>query len=433
VVLLARSSPFHTLIAFVTLFVRVSVGDDITTLRVRAYIDGRDQLVVSSDSIRWEHLEYAKPGQHGGNNYPTFVNGYAWYPSYSDGSSTAAGPSHPLATALSLSANVELEAVEVRGVARILQQPVLTNGYTLVVEFDDVLAGGPAWYEILLHGLQPLTLDSGLVAAYPFDGDATDKTVNRNDGLVHGAALTTDRFGTPNAAYSFNGTSTYIEMARPLPDFASGSFSVWITAPSPGFVQAIFFEGDATAGFDFAAHFNSLSVNEPPALLYPTKDNSGVGYPFGTRDTSRWFHIAGVADAVRKRKELWVDGVLVASGSFSGSANTGHHHRLQVGRSADGNQTGAYFKGKIDDLRIYNRPLTAAEIKGLNASLHIKRTSTTGVSLVFNTAIGASYMLQSSSNLHTWTDVRLVAGSGAQNQISRESILSQEFFRVVEH
>jgi hypothetical protein len=431
-VLLARSFRFVPLVVFVILFVRLSVADNLNALRVRAYIDGRDQLVVTSDSIHWEHFEYAKPGQHGENNYPTFINDYAWYPSYPDGSSTAAGPSHPLATALSVSTNIELEPVQVRGVARILQQPVLTNGYTLVVEFDDVPAGGPAWYEVLLHSVQPLTLDSGLVAAYAFEGDAKDKTLNGNDGLVHGATLSTDRFGTPNAAYAFNGSSTYIEMARPLPDFTSGSFSVWITAPPPGFVQAIFFEGDATGGFDFAAHFNSISVNEPPALLYPTKDNSGVGYAFGTRDTSRWFHIAGVAGAVRKQKELWVDGVLVASGSFSGSANTGHHHKLQVGRSADGNQVGAYFKGKIDDLRIYNRALTAAEIIALNASLSIRSASTTGVNLLFNAALSASYLLQSSSNLSVWSDVKLVVGGGAQNLISRDTVLSQEFFRVVE-
>ncbi len=91
--------------------------------------------------------------------------------------------------------------------------------------------------------------EMGLVAYYPFNGDAKDQSGNGNDGIVHGATLTSDRYGTPDAAYQFDGDSAYIEMARPLPDSVSVSFSLWLTAPSAGFTQTIFFEGDATSGF----------------------------------------------------------------------------------------------------------------------------------------------------------------------------------------
>ncbi|MBK7031388.1 MAG: hypothetical protein IPH45_20325 [Bacteroidales bacterium] len=51
---------------------------------------------------------------------------------------------------------------------------------------------------------------NGLSAWYPFNGNANDLSGNGNDGTVNGATLTTDRFGNPNSAYSFNGTTDFI-------------------------------------------------------------------------------------------------------------------------------------------------------------------------------------------------------------------------------
>lgn len=46
---------------------------------------------------------------------------------------------------------------------------------------------------------------NGLVAYYPFNGNANDQTINGNHGIVSGATLTADRFGNPNNAYHFDG------------------------------------------------------------------------------------------------------------------------------------------------------------------------------------------------------------------------------------
>ena len=57
-----------------------------------------------------------------------------------------------------------------------------------------------------------LTADfnEGLVAHYPFNGNANDESGNGNNGIVYGATLTVDRFGNTNKAYDFNGSTTYI-------------------------------------------------------------------------------------------------------------------------------------------------------------------------------------------------------------------------------
>jgi hypothetical protein len=51
---------------------------------------------------------------------------------------------------------------------------------------------------------------NGLVAWYPFNGNANDESGNGHDGIVHGATLATDRCGNPNSAYYFNGISSWI-------------------------------------------------------------------------------------------------------------------------------------------------------------------------------------------------------------------------------
>ena len=53
-------------------------------------------------------------------------------------------------------------------------------------------------------------LNEGLVAYYPFNGNAIDESGNGNDGTVTGASLTTDRLGDENSAYYFDGDNDYI-------------------------------------------------------------------------------------------------------------------------------------------------------------------------------------------------------------------------------
>src|SRR5471030_785867 len=55
-------------------------------------------------------------------------------------------------------------------------------------------------------------LNEGLVAYYPFNGDANDATGNGHDGTIIGTALTTNRFGTPNSAFYFPGNGGRISV-----------------------------------------------------------------------------------------------------------------------------------------------------------------------------------------------------------------------------
>ncbi len=57
-------------------------------------------------------------------------------------------------------------------------------------------------------------VNDGLVAFYPFNGNALDESGNGNHGTVSGSVLTEDRFGKPNNAFLFDGVDDYIEVAN---------------------------------------------------------------------------------------------------------------------------------------------------------------------------------------------------------------------------
>ncbi len=84
---------------------------------------------------------------------------------------------------------------------------------------------------LALNGFSQSFITNGLVAYFPFNGNANDMSGNELNGTVSGAVLTTNRFGTANSAYYFNGSSAYITL--PLGSAAfSGDFtaSAWFNA-----------------------------------------------------------------------------------------------------------------------------------------------------------------------------------------------------------
>src|SRR5690349_12571051 len=77
-------------------------------------------------------------------------------------------------------------------------------------------------------------LENGLVAYYPFNGDANDKTSNHSNMTVTGATLVTDRNNNSNSSYSFNGTSNKMTSTIDLKGSTSFSISVWIKSNQSG-------------------------------------------------------------------------------------------------------------------------------------------------------------------------------------------------------
>jgi hypothetical protein len=207
----------------------------------------------------------------------------------------------------------------------------------------------------------PIDLQKGLVGWWKFDGNALDSTPYADNGTVTGATLTTDRHGDSNDAYSFNGSGNYISIANAsqLDPTSALSVSLW-------------FEGNlssSTVGGLIAKDLGGGGVNNPPYGLWVSSgkltfftDESGddnISITSGTLSNSTWYHAVGTYDGTTMR--LYINGSLIGTANQPAvAATTGN---LEIGQQKSG--FSRWFNGSIDDVRIYNRALSASEVTAL--------------------------------------------------------------------
>lgn len=198
---------------------------------------------------------------------------------------------------------------------------------------------------------EPNPIDEGLVVYLPFNGNANDESENGNNGTVSGAILTTNRFGIPNSAYYFGGNGSYIS----IPNSSSLHFtnavtlSVWINFQEGGLDNPrIFTEPPGTV---------DLALQTPgpnPPLQFVVQP---VGQVVATISANQWLYLAGTYDG--QTIKLYTNGVVAVQKSATGNINR-NTVPFSIGRNLD--TGGDSFKGIIDDLRLFNRSLSQAEI-----------------------------------------------------------------------
>jgi hypothetical protein len=213
---------------------------------------------------------------------------------------------------------------------------------------------------------QPIS-NIGLVAYYPFNGNANDESGNGNNGTNYGATLTTDRFGNANSAYSFNGINNYI--VTPLGNnMQSLTISLWFKCKQKlnfplssnkfniiGFSDDDNNVSDAIGAWDFVGNANNVKLN---GVTYNGMCN-WVNVMLSTLDTT-WYHIVYMRN--KNSISLYLNGILQGSISYTGNYQI--NTDLIIGKLWkiwDGN----YFNGSIDDIRIYNRVLSETEVLAL--------------------------------------------------------------------
>lgn len=205
------------------------------------------------------------------------------------------------------------------------------------------------------------------------NGDAKDRTPWSGHGEVFGATSITDRFGRPNSAYDFNGTSDYIALdkffnsAGALPEFA---VAAWVKV-NPG-------EGDwAVLDFDRSEYFTATisgNVTTTNKAGFHTNSSGGSIHDMsGSIDVAdgSWRHVVWQYDGTDK--VIYVDGIEDArvanphSGLAIGSGVT-RYGIIGDGSEAtsfNGARNSIHFDGQISDLRFYDRALSAEEVKML--------------------------------------------------------------------
>lgn len=218
-----------------------------------------------------------------------------------------------------------------------------------------------------------VNLTSGLVAYYPFNGNANDASGNNNNGTPSGsAALITDQWGNPSSAYNFNGTNGAGQITIPnsptLQFTTSASFAFWVKLNSNvgtnGFGNIVaggqhcFFakEGDAGGGLFALTSLNGSTLTSSVGNVSMTNNNSTLtGYSVG-----QWIHFCYVMDATETR--VYINGNLVSTQAGAPSFTTMNTKNLYLARFG----TNWYpMNGALDEFRVYNRVLNTAEISAL--------------------------------------------------------------------
>jgi len=225
-------------------------------------------------------------------------------------------------------------------------------------------------------GVQAQGGDDGLVAEWHFDEGSgsvlVDSSGNGNDGVIHGATWVEGKYG---GALSFDGRDDYVDCGNDESlDITDGDFTfeAWFKSSTDvNNYQFILKKGNShihNENFKFVSFSisrNGLPEPSPSRLFMHISDGDGVN-EYCAKSTDKiidgeWHHGAAVVDLSNYKMCLYVDGVQNDEVSIDGFDGFSVSNNVFIGYT-EGRQD-MYFNGIIDEVRIYNRALTADEIK----------------------------------------------------------------------
>ena len=201
---------------------------------------------------------------------------------------------------------------------------------------------------------------NGLLSWFPFTGNVLDSSGHGNNGVNFGATLTTDRFSNPNSAYSFNGSSNYISITDFVPQSAF-SISLWFKTDS-NLAQNYYYQGTGEINLGQYAYSPNIvfggAVKLSNTIYYDTYDTSIIG---------NWIHLV-VTYTQGDKVRTYVNGIVKDStgilpnlGLYTGTASCSSIGAYDGGCSSQG----YFFNGVLDDIGVWNRPLSPCEITQL--------------------------------------------------------------------
>jgi Concanavalin A-like lectin/glucanases superfamily/Putative Ig domain len=198
----------------------------------------------------------------------------------------------------------------------------------------------------------------GLVSWWQAEGNVQDAT-GANPGLIRQeAAFAAGKVGQ---AFSFNGTTAYIEVPDSLTlRLTSLTLEAWVTFDSPAGIQVIF---DKPVAPNLSASYVLWLESQTLRGVASYKVNPTLSAPFAPQ-TGRWYHIAYTFDTSTKQQALYIDGTQVAVGNTTQPIGY-DNHPLLLGCEIQNGQPKHFLRGKIDEASIYNRTLTAGEIASI--------------------------------------------------------------------
>lgn len=232
-----------------------------------------------------------------------------------------------------------------------------------------------------------VNIDSGLVAFYPFDGNANDSTSFANHAInVSGAFLVPDRNNNDSSAYCFDGVDDYIEILHQEQISFSSSeqlaISLWIKAPKDqnmigGSRILDKWDGRIQTNYPYGLTIASQASIRSGLLHYKqlagsaenSTINNSVILSTSALNDDNWHHVV-LQRTKKEMMEIYIDGHIEGNIIISPGEQLENEANLFIGT----NNPGLYqsitrpFTGCVDELRFFNRELSKDEIKILAAN-----------------------------------------------------------------
>ena len=201
--------------------------------------------------------------------------------------------------------------------------------------------------------------EQGLVGHWSFNegaGNAVkDSSKNGNDGAITGAKWAKGVFGS---ALEFNGAIDYANMRNPGSGITAKAVSVeaWVQSTGYNVNANLVFAGPDGLDFGiwiqggrfFAGIWNSEGAQY--SAISPIGPTPGL-----------WYHVAMTCDFnADKAIKFYINGILSCTSAATGTAIRSVHTTIDVGGRTP---NASYFKGIIDEVKIYNRALSEEEVR----------------------------------------------------------------------
>ena len=283
----------------------------------------------------------------------------------------------------------------------------------------------------------PPGLEEGLVAHYRLHGDARDASGDDYHGTSWGVEPGEDRFGNESGALVFQGAQDRIDLPHQVLDgLRDVSVSLWLKTTNRG-EQAI------------VSGANGSNDNE--YILYQMREDKFRLFSHGTWGYTQyecdvdvdpiadggWHHIVWVRNASEGFSDFYVDGVgqNAICGHLEYRALSVEDRGLVLGQEQDqlGGGFSAFqaFQGSLDDLRVYDRPLTTDEVQALHGGLK-PGAARKAVPREAALSSGLEPNVPNPFNTSTWIPYRLAVPGQARLEIcnllgQRVRILVDEF------
>lgn len=224
-----------------------------------------------------------------------------------------------------------------------------------------------------------IDLNRGLVAYYPFSGNANDSSGNNKHGTVmNGLAYSTDAHNNANRAASFDGVDDYITVADPTNAFSppklSVAFQVYLTDASARNMFICKSDFPTPSSVSWGVNLSNkigFTVADPTSGMSPCGQwlqNPVYDLPSNTQlQNNRWYHITVIYNLGVEL--IYIDGELDAArvSNYSSLMQCNQSH-FKIGGWWQNDIISVH--GKMDELRVYNRILAENEIEHLAAEVN---------------------------------------------------------------